>query len=191
MFVKFLKGSVHSIYVKKSIRFVQGKQVERYKVIMMIEKLRRMQAYQAKKLITILILFCCTLSATAENGHELWLRKHKSNPVTVLCKQQSPALNIAIQELQQGWLGKAGATFSLIIKNSPVIKGDGYELTASGIQANTDLGILYGVYDLLRRQQTGESTENIISNPSYQRRMVPLNEAMQVIPSFGVPEPIH
>ena len=70
-----------------------------------------------------------------------------------------------------GWV-KSGASFSLVVKANPIIKGDGYELTTSGIQANTDLGILYGVYDLLRRQQTGESTENIISNPSYQRRIL-------------------
>src|SRR3954467_9446954 len=139
---------------------------------MMKAKLIKMQDNQSKKLITVLILFCCSLSAMAENGHELWLRKHKSNPVTVLCKQQSPALNIAIQELQQGWLGKSGASFSLVVKANPIFKGDGYEITSSGIQANTDLGILYGVYDLLRRQQTGENTEYIISNPSYQRRIL-------------------
>lgn len=120
----------------------------------------------------ILILICFSHLAMAENGHQLWLRKHGTNPVTVICKQHSPALNIALQELQQGWLGKAGASFSLIIKANPVTKGDGYEISATGIQANTDLGILYGVYDLLRRQQTGESTDNIISNPSYQRRIL-------------------
>src|SRR3954452_13145053 len=132
----------------------------------------KMKVSQIKCFIYILVLLCCNISAIAENGHELWLRKHTANPVTVICRQKSPTLDIAIQELQQGWLGKASATFSLIVKANPDIKGDGYELSASGIEANTDLGILYGVYDLLRRQQTGENTENIISNPSYQRRML-------------------
>ena len=132
----------------------------------------KMKLCQAKCLIYILVLFCCNISAFAENGHQLWLRKHTANPVTVICRQKSPTLDIAIQELQQGWLGKAGATFSLVVKANPVIKGDGYELSATSIQANTELGILYGVYDLLRRQQTGENTENVISNPSYQRRIL-------------------
>jgi len=131
-----------------------------------------MKVNQPKSLIYILFLFCCSLSATAENGHQLWLRRHTANAVTVLCRQKSHTIDIAIQELQQSWLGKVGASFSLIVKANPVIKGDGYELSASGIEANTDLGILYGVYDLLRRQHTGENTENVISNPSYQRRIL-------------------
>ena len=125
-----------------------------------------------KILINILVIFCFSVAAIAENGHQLWLRKHTANPVTVISRQKSPTLDIAVQELQQGWLGKAGTTFSLVVKANPDIKGDGYELSASGIQANTELGVLYGVYDVLRRQQTGESTENVISNPSYQRRIL-------------------
>src|SRR6059058_4475469 len=101
-----------------------------------------MSVNQLRSLIYTLLLFCCSVAAMAENGHQLWLRKHTANPVTVLCKQKSPTLDIAMQELQQGWLGKAGATFSLVVKANPDIKGDGYELSASGIQANTELGVL-------------------------------------------------
>ena len=35
-----------------------------------------------------------------------------------------------------------------------------------------NLGILYGVFELLRRQQTGQSINNEVSNPSYERRVL-------------------
>jgi len=131
-----------------------------------------MKIYPVRALIYTLVFTSFCYSAIADNGHQLWLRKHNANPVSIFCKQKSPALDIAKQELEQGWLGKPGATFSLNVKTNPVLKGDGYAIDATGLQANTDIGILYGVYDLLRRQQTGENTENIISNPSYQRRIL-------------------
>jgi alpha-glucuronidase len=40
------------------------------------------------------------------------------------------------------------------------------------VQANTDPGILYGVYELLRRQKTGQPVKNVISNPSYELRLL-------------------
>ncbi len=124
-----------------------------------------------KRVTAVVICVCACYIALADNGHELWLRKHKANAVTVVARH-SPLLDLAAKELTQGWLGKSGATLSLLVKPNPLIKDDGFQLTSSGITANTDLGILYGAYDLLRRQQTGESTDNIISNPSYQRRIL-------------------
>ena len=57
----------------------------------------------------------------------------------------------------------------LTIKKDKAIKGDGFKLSSNGIQANTELGILYGVYELLRRQQTGQPIQEEICNPSYER----------------------
>jgi alpha-glucuronidase len=122
--------------------------------------------------INIFMLVFFTLSAKAETGHELWLRKHSNNSVTVVCSGNSATLSIARRELEQGWQGKAGASVVLTIKPDKSINGDGYMLTASGVQANTELGILYGVYELLRRQQTGQSIQMAVSNPSYERRVL-------------------
>jgi alpha-glucuronidase len=122
--------------------------------------------------IKIFMLIFFTLSAKAETGHELWLRKHSHNPVTVICSGNSATLAIARSELEQGWLGKAGVSVVLTIKPDKSIKGDGYMLTTSGVQANTELGILYGVYEVLRRQQTGQSIQMAVSNPSYERRVL-------------------
>lgn len=125
-----------------------------------------------RAVINFFMLIFFTLSAKAETGHELWLRTQSANSVTVVCSGDSATLSIARRELEQGWQGKAGASVVLTVKPDKAIKGDGYMLTDSAIQANTDLGILYGVYELLRRQRTGQPIQRAVSNPSYERRIL-------------------
>jgi alpha-glucuronidase len=119
-----------------------------------------------------LALFLIASGAKAEDGHELWLRNQTPNVVNVLCSRKSATIEIVRTELQQGWRGKAGATVVLTIKSDKSLKGDGYKLDIFGIKANTELGILYGAYDLLRRQRTGQTIQNEVSNPSYERRIL-------------------
>ena len=117
---------------------------------------------------TILSIFCfvAVLFSQAQNGHELWFRPVKAKPVN------SYTLTIARQELLDGWQGKEGVTVSLIIKKDNTIKNDGFKLNENGIEANNESGILYGVYELLRRQQTGEAINSEIENPSYEIRVL-------------------
>lgn len=124
--------------------------------------------------ITILsILFLLFFSfLKAEDGHELWLRNRSVVPVQVVCLKKSATLTIAQQELLHGWLGKAGVTVTLDIKNDKTIKKDGFKLGENNVQANTELGILYGVFELLRHQQTDQPLENKIFNPSYDVRVL-------------------
>ena len=125
-----------------------------------------------KKILTCLIVWCTVLQMRAENGHELWLRPRLALPVRVICEQSSPALAIARQELEKGWSGKAGAAVALAFTKDPAIKGDGFKLIPGRIEAHTDAGILYGVYELLRRQQTGQAAGEEVCNPSYERRIL-------------------
>lgn len=108
----------------------------------------------------------------AQDGHQLWLPKHTARPVQVICNKRSATLTIACQELQQGWLGRSGATVMVTVGKDKAIKGDGFRLHAGGVQATTDLGALYGVFELLRRQQTGQAMPDEIFNPSYERRIL-------------------
>lgn len=129
--------------------------------------------YKMKKIILLIFSIFAFSFLRAEDGHELWLRKKNAGPVNVVSAKKSSTLTIAMQELQQGWRGKPGASIALTVKKDNAIKGDGFKLTQSGVQANTDLGVLYGVYELLRRQQTGQNLQGvIISNPSYQHRIL-------------------
>jgi alpha-glucuronidase len=125
------------------------------------------------KIITQLVIFMLvTLSVFAEDGHNLWLRNSNPKQVNVVCVKTTPTLTIARQELQKGWKGEAGTTVSLVMKADKAIRGDGYRISKNAIQANTENGILYGVFDLLRRQKTGESIQEEICNPSYDRRIL-------------------
>ena len=125
-----------------------------------------------KNLALMFLLFFIVSSLKAEDGHKLWLRNQNPKPVKIICSKQSATLDIAQQELKRGWQGTPGASIVLNIRNNKSIKGDGFILDTSMIQANTEIGILYGVFDLLRRQGTGESIDHIVSNPSYELRLL-------------------
>ncbi|MBN2761508.1 MAG: alpha-glucuronidase [Bacteroidales bacterium] len=119
-----------------------------------------------------IMLILAAINLHAEDGHSLWLRSKSTGSVNIMCAKSSPALAIARQELEHSWQGKDGATIVLTIKKDKALKGDGFRLTTNGIQANTESGILYGVYEWLRLQQTGQVIPEVISNPSYERRIL-------------------
>lgn len=125
-----------------------------------------------KVIINIFILMLAPICLRAENGHQLWLRAKSTAPVKVICSGNSATLDIAKEELHRCWQGKPNASVFLKVAYNNAIKGDGFKLSADGVQANTDLGILYGVYALLRHQQTGEAIKTEVSNPSYERRIL-------------------
>jgi alpha-glucuronidase len=118
------------------------------------------------------LLFFLAEGIVAQDAHQLWLRKKTPVTVTVTGGNGAAAITIAARELQSGWQGKPGATITLSIKKDKTIKSDGFRLTTAGIEANTDLGILYGAFELLRRQQTAQAIDDYISNPSYEIRIL-------------------
>lgn len=122
--------------------------------------------------ISLFLLLFTALNIHAEDGHSLWLRAKSTGSVNVVSARNSPTLAIAKQELEQGWQGKDGAKIVLTIKKDKAIKGDGFKLSENEVQANTELGILYGVYELLRHQQSGQPISEEVSNPSYERRVL-------------------
>jgi alpha-glucuronidase len=126
-----------------------------------------------KKILLSITISLLVIHTKADDGHKLWLRDKKALPVNITCSINSPTINIAINELKQAWLGKANASISLRIVKNPALKNDGFIINSSGVEALTEAGILYGVYELLRRQQTGQITTGIIiSNPSYNYRIL-------------------
>ncbi len=124
------------------------------------------------KVLTSICILLTVLTLHAENGHSLWLRAKSTGTVKIVCSKSSATLDIAKQELKQAWQGKSGATMTLLVKSDPLIKKDGFKLSPGIIQANSDIGILYGVFELLRRQQTGEPVRTEIFNPSYELRLL-------------------
>jgi alpha-glucuronidase len=131
-----------------------------------------MKKFRIYTFIIVSVLTFRTLSMKADDGHRLWLRSESASPVNVECSNQSTTLDIAINELQENWRGKAGETVVLKLGNDSRLNEDGFLLTENKIEANTEIGILYGVFDLLRRQQTGQTIKYDVVNPSYRLRLL-------------------
>lgn len=125
-----------------------------------------------RNFIYTIVLLCFTFSLAAQTGHELWLRNEYANPVTVISSKKSVTIKLAKQELQNNWQGAEGAEVLLTVRKTKQIKGDGFKLEAGSIRANSDKGILYGVYELLRQQQTKKEVTYKIYNPSYDLRLL-------------------
>jgi alpha-glucuronidase len=122
-----------------------------------------------------LVLLICLFGGQnmmAVNGSDLWLANKSSKRVVVQDSLKTPMLQLAAMELQNGWQGRDGASFKFIIKKDKSLKEDGFRLDSTSIQSNSEAGILYGVFDLLRRQQTNQPIQNILSNPSYEIRIL-------------------
>lgn len=130
-----------------------------------------------KRGLAFFVLFFTAVGLHAQDEHKLWLGDETAKEVTVVCSRRSATLDIAREELQRGWQGDQGASVSLIIKKDKGLKHDGFRLDGNTIESGTDIGILYGVYDLLRRQRTGEdgtaeAPARAVCNPSYEVRVL-------------------
>ncbi len=125
-----------------------------------------------KFFISLFLLMSVSTMVKSSDGHELWLRNKNPKAVNVVSKGKSQTLVIARDELINNWQGEAGATVTLKIVKDKTLKGDGFKINNNLVSANTETGLLYGVYELLRRQQTGQPVTGISSNPSYQLRIL-------------------
>ena len=111
-----------------------------------------------KKIIVLLIALIAFSASYAEDGHALWLRmarNAKDATVVTAGVKKTPVVNTAISELRQYM--KGGSVTLAIQKDAPA--HDGYRIekvsdTTWKISSQTDRGLLYGAYALLRKQNT-------------------------------------
>lgn len=112
-----------------------------------------------KKYLILSLAFAFALTTKAQiffqktsDGSMLWLNKQCYNTCLVKGMTDKDAtLSIAKDELTKYYKGK-----EVSIRIDPLLNlGEGYMLTDSSIIASSSIGILYGVYDLLRLQETG------------------------------------
>lgn len=112
-----------------------------------------------KKYLILLLAFVFPLITNAQessqktsDGSMLWLNKQGYNTCLVKGMTDKDAtLTIAKDELTKYYKGK-----EVSIRIDPLLNlGEGYMLTDSSITASSSIGILYGAYDLLRLQETG------------------------------------
>ena len=133
-----------------------------------------------KNLLLLYHLFVIVTFLYAEDGSNLWLRtKFESNPELIVKtkggKDKNGTLKIAENELRHmGWHGNV--EFRLLSKSQ---KSDSYEISSDKacktvIKSSSHIGILYGVYDLLRRKQTELPIKDISikESPKYDLRLL-------------------
>ena len=112
-----------------------------------------------KKYLILSLAFAFALTTKAQifsqktsDGSMLWLNKQGYNTCLVKGMTDKDAtLSIAKDELTKYYKGK-----EVSIRVDPLLNlGEGYMLTDSSIIASSSIGVLYGAYDLLRLQETG------------------------------------
>ena len=115
----------------------------------------------------MLISFCLmALIAKADDGYKLWLGLWdltRSNVPKVTANAKSPTISIACSELANGW--QLGDEVKLVLDKSLKLD-EGYRVVAkckemgclgnyqATVYASSDIGLLYGAYELLRLQNT-------------------------------------
>ncbi len=130
--------------------------------------------------LRLYILFFLTIPLLifAEDGSQLWLRFPAKNGISadkIISKGNSPTLNIARKELSSHWQGQ---TVELRTENKEKNLKDGYRIVSTPekivISAGKEIGLLYGVYHILRLQQTKADLShlNSIEKPSYDVRIL-------------------
>ncbi|WP_343679542.1 alpha-glucuronidase [Chryseobacterium arthrosphaerae] len=128
--------------------------------------------------LNILFFLIIPLLVFAEDGSQLWLRFPAKNGISadqIISKGNSPTLNIARKELSSHWQGQA---VELRTENKDKNLKDGYKIISTPekivISAGKEIGLLYGVYHILRLQQTKADLShlNTVEKPSYDVRVL-------------------
>lgn len=156
-----------------------------------------------RKMLLSGILFLFVTNLNAEDGYALWLRyKPVSNSNLLASYRQtitalqvvghSPTLEMVRKELRNGLnsmlqttvpvAGPPGLIAATLKEHSSQLGTEGFIIrstTVNGrkcivINANTDIGVLYGAFHFLRLIQTEQSIQglNIVSVPRHQLRML-------------------
>ena len=124
----------------------------------------------------ILAVAGCKVEKPADtDGHDLWF--HNLEKVADAAPAEYTTEAIAQSEIDQYWKGKAAVEIKVLDQQDEALGRDGYRLVFSKgkvtVEANTAIGTLYGVYDLLRLQQTDalpKGAKTITEVPAFEYR---------------------
>ena len=117
----------------------------------------------------MMLCLLCAAMAWAEDGHSLWLRMKRLDQARVATSARSATAQLAANELRAFGQEKA---YRLVLSKS-MADDDGYRVEGTTVTARRDIGLLYGAYDLLRRQQAGQKTEGTVEeHPAFGLRLL-------------------
>ncbi len=127
----------------------------------------------SRRLVALFITSSLAIGASfAVNGHDLWFNTTQPLPDTFTSSNVTSVSETALNLIAEGMQGTAGANFKLKLTRDKALKGDGYRITATGVEALTANGLLYGAFEYLRCKQANEPIKETVSNPSYQLRLL-------------------
>ena len=125
------------------------------------------------------LFFCgCGLTASAENGSNLWLRQEPSCQATVVCDIASPVIDVARKELASLWKGGEVILRISADREHYGLGDEGYTIRSAGndiiLESSAEKGLLYAAYHLLRLQAEGNDCKNlnISESPLYEYRIL-------------------
>ena len=125
------------------------------------------------------LFFCgCGLTASAENGSNLWLRQEPSCQATVVCDITSPVIDVARKELASLWKGGEVILRISADREHYGLGDEGYTIRSAGndiiLESSAEKGLLYAAYHLLRLQAEGNDCKNlnISESPLYEYRIL-------------------
>ena len=128
-----------------------------------------------KIILVCVMMLTSVIGLRADDGSHLWLKQQPNGGAQITTPHRlSPTLSLAVQELQQVWVG---ASIVLKRQKDKQLQQDGFKITPQNNQllvtSPSDIGLLYASYYLIRSQAANQSiTQPIIENPFYKRRML-------------------
>lgn len=128
-----------------------------------------------KRIMASVAAFLLLIAANAEDGSDLWLRmQHETNTAKVETNDKSATGKTAVNELTAFWKG-GDVTLK---KDGKMPDNDGFSISKSAkdgsivVKARRSAGLLYGAYELLRMQQTGNISLKETSTPAFEYRIL-------------------
>ena len=128
-----------------------------------------------KRIMASVAAFLFLIAVNAEDGSNLWLRmQHETNTAKIEINDKSATGKTAANELTAFWKG-GDVTLK---KDGKMPDNDGFSISKSAkdgsivVKARRSVGLLYGAYELLRMQQTGNVSLKETSTPAFEYRIL-------------------
>lgn len=118
------------------------------------------------------------LRTNADDGSRLWLRQTSSQKAQITLETKSSlTTDIAVNELTQGW---HGGPVILKMSKRKGMKADAFTINihngSTTVISPSDIGLLYGVYHLLRLQGIGSIVDAVNGERSYSVTETPFHD---------------
>src|SRR5574344_1875193 len=128
-------------------------------------------------IMTVVIGQSCQNDIMAEDGHSLWFNSLGDQGLQLSVEKTTS--DIAKNEIENNWKGKQKIDLVVLEKSDDSLGKEGFRIgfqkKSVKIEANTEIGVLYGVYHLIRLQETQslpQPNDVITEVPAFEYRVL-------------------